>query len=149
VNSLSKLTRAIEALITFLLFCMFAMVAILVVLRYVFGTTIIGGNEATIIAFIYTTALGASVALSRDEHISINYFVENLSPVRQEQLGRARLLMLVIVNVVIAAYSVVWIRQTGGFMMPTLGLPQYVAQLSIPLGCGLGALYCGARLFQR
>lgn len=149
MNSFSKLTRAIEALITFLLFCMFAMVAILVVLRYIFGTTIIGGNEATIIAFIYTTALGASVALSRDEHISINYFVEKLSPERQERLGRARLLLLIIVNIIIAVYAVVWIQHTGGFMMPTLGMPQFVAQLSIPLGCLLGALYCGARLLQR
>ena len=146
---LPRLTRAIEALLTFLLFCMFAMVAVLVVLRYVFGTTIIGGNEATIIAFIYTTALGASVALSRDEHISINYFVERLSPARQEQLGRARLLVLAIINIVIVAYSIVWIQQTGGFMMPTLGLPQAVAQLSIPLGCGMGALYCVARMLQK
>ena len=65
-SAIEKMTRTLDLLLTVLLFGMFLMIAILVVLRYALGTTIIGGNEATIVAFIYTTAIGASIAISRD-----------------------------------------------------------------------------------
>jgi len=148
MTALQRLTRALESALVILLFGMFLMIAVLVVLRYLFATTIIGGNEATIVAFIYTTAIGASIALLRDEHIAINYFIEKLSPRLQDQLQKIRLLLLVIVNLVIVIYSIVWIQRTGGFLMPTLGMPQVVAQLSIPLGGSLSVLYCGARLLR-
>ena len=83
-NSLPGLTRVLEQLLAIVLFGMFALVTVLVVLRYVFTTTIIGGNEATVIAFIFTTAIGASVAIARDEHIAIDYFVLKLPPALQQ-----------------------------------------------------------------
>ncbi len=149
VNFIDRLTRLLEVLLAALLFAMFAMVITLVVLRYAFTTTIIGGNEATIVAFIYTTAIGAGIALSRDEHIAIAYFAEKLSPPVQRYLLKLRLLLLVIINVVIAAYALLWIQKTGGFMMPTLGAPQWAAQISVPLGCGLSAFYCLCRLVSK
>jgi TRAP-type mannitol/chloroaromatic compound transport system permease small subunit len=39
----------------------FILVVMLVILRYLFNTTIVGGNEATVQLFIHTTALGAAV----------------------------------------------------------------------------------------
>lgn len=143
---LEKLTRPLETLLTALLFGIFLMIATLVVLRYVFATTIIGGNEATIVAFIYTTAIGASIAISRDEHIAITYFTDKLSPDSQSILSRVRLILLAVLNIAIAFLALSWIQRTGGFLMPTLGLPQLVAQVSVPLGCILSALYCLVRL---
>ncbi|MGI9232650.1 MAG: TRAP transporter small permease [Woeseiaceae bacterium] len=143
---LPSLTRFIEHLLALLLFGMFAMVTILVVLRYVFATTIIGGNEGTVVAFIFTTALGASVAIFRDEHIAIDYFTDKMSPQARQLLSKVRFVLLAIINAVIAVYAVIWIQRTGGFLMPTLGLPQIVAQISIPIGCGLSVIYCLARL---
>ena len=148
MTALQRLTRALESALVILLFGMFLMIAALVVLRYLLATTIIGGNEATIVAFIYTTAIGASIAVLRDEHIAINYFTEKLSPRLQDQLQKLRLLLLAIVNLVIVIYSIVWIQRTGGLLMPTLGMPQVVAQFSIPLGGSLSVLYCGARLLR-
>lgn len=148
MTALDKLTRFLESALIVLLFGMFLMIAVLVVLRYLFATTIIGGNEATIVAFIYTTAIGASIAVFRDEHIAINYFVDKLSSQLQGQLLRLRLLLLAIVNLVIVVYSIAWIQRTGGFLMPTLGVPQMVAQLSIPLGGSLSVLYCAVRLLR-
>lgn len=145
---LQKLTRTLESLLTVLLFAMFAMIAVLVVLRYLFGTTIIGGNEATIVAFIYTTAIGAGIAIMRDEHIAIDYFVQKFSPRAQEHLLQLRLVLLAILNLVIVVYSIAWIQRTGGFLMPTLGVPQMVAQFSVPLGGSLSVMYCIVRLLR-
>ncbi len=143
---LARVTRWVESLIMLLLFGMFAMVSVLVVLRYLFATTIIGGNEATVIAFIFTTALGASIAIARDEHIAIDYFTAKMSQATQHKLTVVRLLLLILINVLIIVFAVIWIQRTGRFLMPTLGIPQLVAQISIPIGCGLSALYCIARL---
>ncbi len=148
MTAVQKLTRALESALAVLLFAMFAMIAVLVVLRYMFGTTIIGGNEATIVAFIYTTAIGASIAIMRDEHIAIDFFVEKLSTRWQERLLNLRIVLLAIVNLVIVVYSIQWIQRTGGFLMPTLGVPQLVAQLSVPLGSSLSAMYCIVRLLR-
>lgn len=149
MTALQKLTRVLETTLSVLLFGMFAMIAVLVVLRYLFGTTIIGGNEATIVAFIYTTAIGASIAILRDEHIAIDFFVAKLSPRWQSRMLALRLVLLAILNLAIVVYSITWIQRTGGFLMPTLGVPQVVAQLSVPLGGSLSVLYCIARLLRK
>ena len=149
MTALARLTHLLERALELLLFGMFAMVAILVVLRYVFASTIVGGNESVIVAFVYTTAIGASIALLRDEHIAISYFVEKLPERTGEILLRVRLVLLLVVNVTLVACSVVWIRETGGFLMPTLGTPQWVAQISVPVGGALGATYCAVRLIGK
>ena len=148
-SPMPRMTSLIEHLLSILIFGMFAMVTLLVVLRYVFATTIIGGNEATVIAFIFTTAIGASVAIARDEHIAIDYFAQKLPDAWQRKLVVLRLLLLILINAAILLYAVDWIAQTGGFLMPTLGVPQLVAQISVPIGCGLSICYCIARLFER
>jgi TRAP-type C4-dicarboxylate transport system permease small subunit len=143
---MSRMTRILEQLLTMLLFTIFGMIVILVILRYVFSTTIIGGNEATVIAFVYTTAIGAAISISRDEHISIRYFTGKLSPRTQQVLGQFQLILVALLNLLIATYAFGWIQRTGGFLMPALGLPQMVAQISIPLGAILSVLYCLARI---
>lgn len=147
-SAVRDMTRVLENLLAVLLLAMFLMIATLVMLRYVFATTIIGGNEATIVAFIYTTAIGASIAIARDEHIAITYFVEKLSPATQQLLVGVRLVLLAIINIAIAWFALAWLQRTGGFLMPTLGVPQLVAQLSVPLGGTLSAFYCLVRLLR-
>ena len=145
---MSRMSRILENLLIVLLFAMFSMIVILVMLRYVFSTTIIGGNEATVIAFVYTTAIGAAISISRDEHISIRYFTDKLSWRAQQTLGQIQLILVTLLNVLIAVYAFTWIERTGGFLMPALGLPQLVAQISIPLGAVLSVLYCLARIID-
>jgi TRAP-type C4-dicarboxylate transport system permease small subunit len=145
---MSRMTRILEQLVMALLFAMFAMIVILVILRYLFSTTIIGGNEATVIAFVYTTAIGAAISISRDEHISIRYFTDKLSPQTQLTLSQVQLVLVAVLNLAIAAYAWAWIGRTGGFLMPALGLPQMVAQISVPLGAVLSVLYCLVRMLE-
>ena len=145
---MSRMTHILEQLLITLLFTIFGMIVILVILRYVFGTTIIGGNEATVIAFVYTTAIGAAISISRDEHISIRYFTSKLSPRTQLALSQVQLILVAVLNFLVAIYAWAWIQRTGGFLMPALGLPQMVAQISVPLGAVLSVLYCLARFIE-
>ncbi len=138
----TKLSNLLEQFLTLLLFLIFAIIVLLVVLRYVFNTTIIGGNEGALIAFVYTTAIGGALAVARQEHIAIHYFVD-LSPVRtQHHLKILQLVLVAAMNLAIVWYSIAWIGRTGAFLMPALQLPQLVAQLSVPVGCGMAFVYC-------
>ncbi len=137
-----RLTNALERILTCLLFLIFILIVLLVALRYVFNTTIIGGNEAALIAFVYTTAIGGALAVSKQEHIAIHYFVELMPSRAQHYLRIIQLVLVATINLVIFWYSVVWIARTGGFLMPALQLPQIVAQLSVPIGCSLAFFYC-------
>ncbi len=145
---MSQLTRILEKLLIILLFAMFGMIVILVILRYLFGTTIIGGNEATVIAFVYTTAIGAAISISRDEHISIRYFTDKMSERAQQTVGKLQLILVALLNLLIVIYAFGWIQRTGGFLMPTLGMPQLIAQFSVPLGAILSVLYCLIRIID-
>ena len=146
-RTIDRITTGLEHLMEIALFAMFAVVLLLVILRYFFSTTIIGGNEGTAVAFVFLTAVGAAIDLFKDRHISITYFTDRLNPRTKRFLEKFRFLILAALNFLILYYSVVWIDRTGSFLMPALGLPQWVAQVCIPIGCALSALYCLLRLF--
>jgi TRAP-type C4-dicarboxylate transport system permease small subunit len=134
--------RSLELLMQVSLGAILAMIFLLVVLRYVFHTTIIGGNEATQIAFVFASVFAAALALRDDDHIAVRFFTDKLAEKTRDTVAIVRWLLLMCLNLLLFAYSLVWIRQTGDFLMPALGLPQWVAQVSVPIGCGLGFAYC-------
>ena len=142
---IARLDRAIintaEVAIVAALIVIFAMVNLLVVLRYVFGSTIVGGNEFIVVLFIYTTAIGAAVAVSRKEHIAINFLVDRLPVGSRKILEIFGFALIALINAVMVWYSLtIWIPLTGRFILPALQLPQGYAQAAVPIGCGLVAL---------
>ena len=141
-DSGDRLARALELLMQIALAAILSMIFLLVVLRYGFHTTIIGGNEATLVAFVYASVFAAALALRDDDHVAVRYFTNKMTRKNRDVVGIARWLLLMCINLVLLGYSVVWIRQTGEFLMPAMGLPQWIAQISVPIGCGLGFLYC-------
>jgi TRAP-type C4-dicarboxylate transport system permease small subunit len=147
-SSVGSLNTMLEYLLALLLFALLSMVVVLVILRYAFNSTIIGGNEATVIAFVYTTAIGSAISIYSDEHIAISYFTDKCSVATQNILTRLQLILIGILNLVLTVYAVIWIDRTGGFLMPALGLPQIVAQLSIPIAGLLSVLYCYLRYVE-
>jgi len=39
-------------------------------------------------------------------------------------------------------YSLPWIKSAGNFESPVLRIPNWVVQISVPIGCSLVILYC-------
>ena len=133
--------RAAEAAIAAALIIIFAIVILLVVLRYVFNSTIVGGNEFIVLLFIYTTAVGAAVAVSRKEHIAITFLVDRFADRPRKILEILGFVLIALINTVMVWYSLtIWIPLTGHFIMPALQLPQGYAQAAVPIGCGLVVL---------
>lgn len=138
----TKLTYFLEGLICISFLSLFVMVILLVGLRYIFNSSISGANEIITILFIYTTSIGSAIAVGQRSHISINILEDKLSQGSAKYLAKLQLALVGLINFIIAWFSLTWISQTGDNLMPTLGATRSVVQISIPLGCGLAALYC-------
>ena len=141
-----RLNRVVEYLIALLLAAMGLIVGTLVALRYCFNASIGGANEMVTILFVFTSALGSAVAVSRWEHIGIDVFYDRLPPRGRWILGLIRVALVGMINLVIAYYSLAWLQRTGAFVMPSTGFPRWVVQVSIPVSCGLAFLFCMVRM---
>jgi TRAP-type transport system small permease protein len=136
-----RLAGFLEAVLGSLFLVITVATIVLVILRYFFSTTIVGGQEFVVFCFIYTTALGAAVLLARGEHIAIPVFLNLLSPRSRRWLRRTNHLLVALLNGVLVVLSVPWIHSVGQFPSPVLRIPQGLVLLSLPVGCGLVALY--------
>ena len=143
---LERSVQGLELLIGCLLALIGVLVCVLVALRYLFNSTIAGANEAVTILFIYATALGAAVGVARWEHVGLTFVFDRATPRGRWWLEIVRTLLVGTVNGVMVYFSLAWIRTTGGFLMPSTGMPRWTAQLSVPIGCGLVVIYCLCRV---
>jgi TRAP-type C4-dicarboxylate transport system permease small subunit len=141
--------RFIEFFITSLFFAITVMVILLVILRYFFKTTIIGGQEFVTFCFIYTTAVGAAFALVKGEQIAIRVLLESLPTKAKVWMERVNFFLIALLNVVVVILSIPWIRSVGHFPSPVLRIPQGVVLISLPVGCGLVSLYAILFMFMQ
>jgi TRAP-type C4-dicarboxylate transport system permease small subunit len=140
--SFSKgVARFIEFFITFLFFVMTVLVILLVILRYFFKTTIIGGQEFVTFCFIYTTAVGAALALFKGEQIAVRFFFEKLPSRMKLWMERVNYCLIALLNALLVILGIPWIRGVGYFESPVLRIPQGVVLISLPVGCGLVSLF--------
>ena len=140
--------RVVETLLVVGLLAILSWVFVLVVLRYGFSSSIIGGIEVLRILFVYSTALGAAVAIAYREHIAVSVLTERLSRPFQSAADIFSFLLVAAFNGMAIWYSVPWIGKTGYLLLPATEMPQYVAQACIPIGCGLAILFCLIRAFR-
>lgn len=135
------LARLLENVLGYIFLMITLAVVVLVVLRYFFLTTIVGGQEFTVFCFIYTSAIGAAVLLYKGELISVPLLVDRLSPRARRWMRRINYLEVALLNGLVVILSIPWIRSVGQFPSPVLRIPQGVVLLSVPVGCGLVSLY--------
>ena len=136
------LSWAIDAAIALFFAVILGITILQVVLRYGFNTSVLGGNEAMEGLFIYTTAIGAASALRRRQHIKIDFLVKMLPIAFQKASHVLVHLLVAFLNGVMIWYSLAWISKVGGNESPVMRIPEWIFQISIPLGCGLVILYC-------
>lgn len=143
----SFVTHILEFMVSACFVAIFALVILLVVLRYVFNSSITGANELITVLFVYTTSIGAAVAIGRNEHIAVTFIVDRFPFHYRRFVDSISLILIALMNFVLAWEGLQWIETTGNFIMPSTGLPRSVAQFSVPFGCGLAVVYCLTRLF--
>ncbi len=137
-----RLASILETLVGVIFFAILVMIILLVLLRYVFNTSIKGGYELDGMLFIYTTAIGAAAVIGRRQYIAIDFLIARLK-------GRLRIAADILVQLIVAGInsallvlSLEWIRKVGSFLSPVLRLPNRFIQMAIPIGMGLAVLFC-------
>ncbi len=136
------LTRILHTIVTVFFGGIILLTILLVILRYLFNSSIIGGNELMEYLFIYTTALGAAVAIGEREHISISYFLNKMPEPLRTIVDILGLLLVAAINILIAVLSRHWISKVGTAESPVMRIPMWSVQISVPTGCLLAGLYC-------
>lgn len=101
-----------------------------------------GGNEAMEYLFIYTTALGAAVSVGQGTHIRISFLVDHLTGLPRQCIDMVGYLLIAFINAVMIYHSLPWIRSAGYFESPVMRIPNWMVQVSVPIGCTLVILYC-------
>lgn len=138
--------KGLEYLLTAAFMVIFGLVVALVVLRYVFNSTIVGGNEATVMLFIWTTALGAAVDVARGKHIIVDVFVSFLPASVRRWLDVVNLAIIAVLNVFLLKYGLEWLSAVGSSEHPVLHIPEGVVEVALPVGCGFTVLFCITRM---
>lgn len=143
---LKRTERILSVILDTVIASFFALILLVtitqVVLRYVFNESILGGNELMEGLFIYTTAIGAAVAICRRQHIKISYVVQQLPEFLQRLDDILVHALIALLNGVMIFYSIRWISKVGSNESPVMRVSEWIFQISIPIGCGLVIVYC-------
>jgi TRAP-type C4-dicarboxylate transport system permease small subunit len=146
MESLKKTAQALALVLDGVIASFFAIILLITIvqvgLRYLFNSSILGGNETMEGLFIYTTAIGAAAAIQRRQHININFFVQKLPPALQRLVDALVHLLVAFLNGIMIYYSIGWISSVGSNESPVMRVPEWIFQISIPLGCSLVIIYC-------
>nr|WP_321454713.1 TRAP transporter small permease [uncultured Cohaesibacter sp.] len=142
------LMQLLTWLLTALFGLIFVLIVILVIMRYGFNTTIVGGSEATVMMFIYTTALGAAVDIARGKHIRIDALIDSLPAGVKIWLEGINLILIGILNAMLLYFSTQWIAVVGNSEDPVLHIAEGLIEVAIPIGCAFAILFCITRLIS-
>jgi len=142
----SRICRVLEHLLTVTFMVIFVLVTLLVVLRYLFSTTIVGGNEVSVQLFIYTTALGAAVGVAHGDHIIVDTFVNYLPARLRYWMNIVSLALVGALHLFLLKHSIGWVSAVGGNEHPVTHLPEGLIQVAVPIGCLLVVLFCVTRI---
>ena len=136
------LTLLLDVLITICFTAILLLTILQVFLRYGFGSALLGGNEAMEGLFIYTTAIGAALAVRRKQHIAIDFLIDLFPRTARIIAQTINLLLVAALNGVVVYYSFPWIQKVGSNESPVMRVPEWIFQICIPIGSGLVILYC-------
>lgn len=137
--------NSIELFLTGVFAVLFVLCCITVILRYVFNTSIYGGEEITNYLFIYLTALGAPLLIYKNEHIFVNFFTKVPEALRKS-IFFFRYIIVIVFHAILLNQSIQWIEQVGGFPTPLLHIEQRWFEYAIPIGMVMGILFSFSRL---
>ena len=127
-----------------LLACLLAFITvgvfIQVVMRYVFATSFLWGEELSLFAFIWSVFLGAVVGVRRRIHLGFDFLPELLT-------GRWAVAQRLVINLSILAVALLLLLEGWTFALlsvqrlsPALGISLFVPTLVIPISGGLMSL---------
>ena len=145
MKSLTRAKKVLDWLLNGLVGATFfgiaVLIIVLVILRYVFNSSVPGGNELLRFAFTYTTFIGAAVLVGRREHIAIHVVVKKFPDPIRRIFDLLVHLLIVALHIYLLVLSFRWISVTGNNLAEELKFSLKYVQIALPIGCGIASLY--------
>jgi len=113
-----------------------------VVLRYVFGQSIVWAEEFARYGIVFFVFLGSSLAVRQGAHASVDVLVKLLPRVPQRIVEIFAILVSIGYCVMVTRFGMELVIKVSamGNITPTLEIPMYIPYLAIPIGCALMAV---------
>lgn len=110
-----------------------------VVRRFVFGGGIFWSEEAIIFLIIFSTFVGAAIALRHDEHVNVDIFPVFLGERGEWFFKLLGSVLILIYCAVIGGYGwlLITLPAARATITPALNLPLWVVELALPIGLTL------------
>lgn len=147
-------TKALDGLeLVLLLFSgvallVFTVTVLLDVVTRLLGSPILWLQEATLIAFVWGTFVGASVAQRRSEHFVVTSLHPHAGQLRRTITETLVNIIILAIGVVVAFWGYQNFRQGFGNQLPVTGLPLAALTGAIPVFGALVTLFSIERLVQ-
>lgn len=130
-----------DCLIVFILLMMIGLAVYQIVLRNVFGSSLVWVEPLLQNAVLWIGLFGAMIASRRDEHIRIDLLNNYLKPAARRWLAVVLDLFTSAICAVVAWHSMIFLfgeMEGGGNAFP--GMPAWILQAMIPIGFAVIAL---------
>ncbi len=116
--------------------------------RYIIGWIVPWTEEVSRILFIWTTFVGAYIALKMHSHIAVETFFKRFSPKNREKISNILIFLVFYFLGYLFWLSLKVIPATFGVTTPVLEISYLYIHLSLPIFTGLMLLYLIGRIFQ-
>lgn len=110
-----------------------------VMLRFLFNSGLVWAHEAIIYSIIFSSFMGAVIALRNNEHVGVDVFAYVLKEYGKRMLAALGTGVVVAYCSVLGIYAWIMVTEPAAHTIqtPTLHLPLWAVQLSVPLGLTL------------
>lgn len=118
------------------------MIFLQVVLRYIFGQSIVWAEEFARYGIVFFVFLGSSLAVKQGAHASVDVLVKLLPGVARRSVEILAIAISIAYCLMVTRFGldlVLRVRAMGN-ITPTLEIPMYIPYLAIPVGCSLMAI---------
>lgn len=145
--------RQRPGILDWIVIVMFAAILLVVLtavfFRYVVGSSLAWSDEVVRYLFVQFTLLGVALALRDRQHIRVEFFVELLPPKVRKGVEMLGLILVLIFNLILVVFGMLWVFESAGFTTPALGLPlNWLLFAALPISA-LFALFYGVRRLIR
>jgi TRAP-type transport system small permease protein len=143
-----KLSFIIDCIMTFIFGVIVVLTITMTLLRYLFGTSLIGGSELLRYLFIYSTCLGAGVLLGRDEHVGIKVVINLMPDLVKKLINVFNNLIIIILHGYLIYLSISWISKLGMNLSYFFRIPMKYIQIGLPISFILVIFYALNNIYQ-
>jgi TRAP-type transport system small permease protein len=143
--------RVVGKCVDWLVICIGGSLAALIfvnVVLHAFGKDLAWLTELGELLMVWVTFLGGAAAAQRGAHMSINEFLDKLTPQKRRWADAAVQVFTLAVLAVVLFYGLRIVSSSWDNVLTTLEWPMAVQYIPLPLGIGLMAVFVGWDLIQ-